>query len=67
MINKEQKIPCPVCNTEIHFDTHQLLKGYKFSCQNCSASIGVSSESVSVVKESMEKYESLKQRASVKK
>ncbi|MCW3102330.1 MAG: hypothetical protein JWO09_770 [Bacteroidetes bacterium] len=60
MINKDQSIPCPVCQTKIPFDTHQLLTGVQFSCSNCSAAIGLSTESKKLVEETMVKLEDLK-------
>lgn len=43
MINQEQNIPCPVCNTKIPFQVTELLKGVQFKCPNtqCDASIGL--------------------------
>lgn len=60
MINNEQSIPCPVCNTKIPFDTKQLLLGVKFVCPNCNAAIGLADESKPIVKETMEKFEAIK-------
>jgi transcription initiation factor IIE alpha subunit len=60
MINPEQSIPCPVCQTKIPFDTRQLLMGVQFACPNCNASIGLASESHQLVQETMEKFEDMK-------
>lgn len=60
MINLEQSIPCPVCNTKIPFDTKQLLLGIKFECPNCKAAIGLAEESKPIVKETIEKFEEIK-------
>ena len=44
MIDQEQSIPCPVCNTKIPFQVTELLIGVQFKCPNaqCDASIGLS-------------------------
>jgi len=60
MIN-EQKIPCPQCKTDIHFDVTILLQGGGFSCKTCGAVISIASDSMSVAQETYKKYESLKQ------
>ncbi len=60
MINSEQSIPCPVCETKIPFDTKQLIMGAKFVCSNCQAAIGLADESKPIVKETMEKFEAVK-------
>ena len=60
MTNTTQIIPCPVCQTNIPFDTKQLLMGVKFTCPNCQASIGLDSESKPLVEKTLEKFEDLK-------
>jgi len=60
MLNQDQKIPCPVCKTPIHFDTYQLLSGTQFKCTNCDSSIGLSAESRPLVEETMKKFEDMK-------
>ena len=60
MINFDQTIPCPVCGTKIHFNTRELLKGVKFTCSNCSASIGLSNESKPLVQDVMDKFDNIK-------
>ncbi|OEK01339.1 hypothetical protein BFP97_07345 [Roseivirga sp. 4D4] len=60
MINLDQSIPCPVCQTKIPFDTKQLLMGVQFSCPNCQAAIGLSDQSKPLVQETMDKFEELK-------
>ena len=62
MINQDQSIACPVCQTKIPFDTNQLLRGVKFSCPNeqCDASIGLSTESQPMVEKSIEKFNEIK-------
>ncbi len=57
MINTEQSIPCPTCNTKIPFDTKQLLLGVQFTCSNCHAAIGLATESKTVVEDAMIKFE----------
>ncbi len=59
MIN-EQKIPCPVCSTQIPFEVSALLKGVKFACPNCQAMIGMAPESMDMAKNAIEQYEQLK-------
>jgi len=62
MINLEQAIPCPTCQTKIPFDAHQLMMGVQFACPGCHALIGLASESRPEVAETMEKFDNLKQR-----
>ena len=64
MINPEQSIPCPVCSTKIPFDTKQLLMGVKFVCPNCQAAIGLAEERKPIVKETLEKFEAIKEKFS---
>lgn len=66
MINKEQTIPCPVCQTKIPFDTKQLLLGMQFVCSNCHAAIGLAQESKPIVEETMNKFEDIKSKLSHK-
>ncbi len=61
MINQEQAIPCPTCQTKIPFDAQQLLMGVQFACPGCHALIGLASESKPQVQETMQKFENLKQ------
>ncbi len=60
MINSDQNIPCPVCQTKIPFDTKQLLMGVQFVCPNCQAAIGLADQSKPLVQETMDKFEQLK-------
>ena len=62
MINQENSIQCPACNTKIPFDVKMLLSGMKFSCpySECDASIGLSQESAPLVEQTLEKLEALK-------
>tara|TARA_R110002072_G_scaffold85317_4_gene193405 strand:+ start:4958 stop:5161 length:204 start_codon:yes stop_codon:yes gene_type:complete len=62
MKNKEQVIPCPVCNTKIPFDTNQLLMGTSFICPNeqCNASIALSKESKPEIENVITKFENIK-------
>lgn len=57
----DQTIPCPSCNTTIHFDVSELLKGKSFACEGCGAKIALSTESKDNVKESMEDFNKLKE------
>jgi len=59
----EQKINCPQCQSEILFDIYTLLKGGKFICQNCHAEISLAKESRDKVKDTMDKFEDVKQQA----
>ncbi len=63
MIN-EQKIPCPICKTQISFNAILLLQGAQFSCQNCQAIVAIAPESVDVTKYARELFEQLKQHSS---
>lgn len=58
MIN-EQKIPCPQCKTDIHFDVTILLQGGGFSCKTCSSVVSIASDSMSEAKNVYKTYESL--------
>ena len=60
MINQEQAIPCPSCNTKIPFDVYQLLAGAKFTCPTCYASIGLPTESKGIVQETIGKFDKVK-------
>ncbi len=62
MMNLEQSIPCPTCQTKIPFDVQQLLRGMEFSCPGCHASIGISTESRPLVEETMEKFSEMKKK-----
>lgn len=55
-------IPCPLCKTQIAIDAQALLTGQKFNCPNtnCDASIGLAHESKDTVRDTMEKFEDLK-------
>lgn len=66
MINQEQHIPCPVCNTKIPFDVMLLMKGTQFKCPNieCDASVGMAQESKAVVGEALNKLAEIKGMAS---
>lgn len=64
MIQQNQNIPCPICNTKIPFDTKQLMMGIRFGCPNCDASIGLAEESKELVEQTMEKFEAVKGRIS---
>lgn len=59
MINQKNSIPCPVCKSLITFDIRSLLEGIQFTCPNCNASIGISAESMGIVKETMEQFDKL--------
>lgn len=60
MINTEQTIPCPTCQTKIPFDIYQLLNGAQFTCPTCFGTIGLAPESSSTVKETMQKFDGVK-------
>lgn len=62
MINKDQYIPCQVCNTPVPFDTNQFLRGVSFSCPNpkCDARYGLPMASRGVVRDTMDQLEKLK-------
>lgn len=60
MINKDQSIPCPVCNTSIPFELNKLLAGVQFVCPTCMAAIGLSGESKEIVKDTMTKLQEIK-------
>lgn len=62
MINKDQKIPCQLCNTPVPFDMDQFIKGYSFACPNpdCDARYSMPVDTRGVVRSAMVKYEQLK-------
>ena len=53
----DQYIPCPVCKTQIPIDLHLLVQGMQFSCPNCQAAIGLSTESRPIVNEAVDNFE----------
>ena len=57
-----QHLPCPVCQTDIPFNTEQLLLGHQFRCPNpaCEASIGLAAESKDAVSQTIEKFNDIK-------
>ena len=62
MINQEQVIPCPVCQTKIPFDPIQLMQGVQYACPNinCDAVIGLAQESKPTVEAAMDKFNEMK-------
>ncbi|WP_422359211.1 hypothetical protein [Reichenbachiella sp.] len=64
MMNKDQIMPCQVCQTPVPFDTHQFLQGFRFSCPNvnCDASYGLPQDSQGMVKKTIDQLEKLKAR-----
>lgn len=60
MENFNSSINCPDCATSIIINTKQLLLGYKFSCPSCNLSIGLSSDSRSVVENTIQKFDQFK-------
>ncbi len=62
MTNRDQRIPCQLCNTPVPFDTEQFLQGFTFSCPNpdCDASYSIPTESRGMVKHAMDEFENLK-------
>ena len=61
-MNLEQSIPCPTCGTKIPFDVHQLLVGVQFVCPGCSALIGLSNDSRETVKQTVEKFDEMREK-----
>lgn len=60
MVN-EQYIRCPDCGSQIPFDPYALVRGERFACPQCPAvSIGLDPGSREIVKNSLQKLESLK-------
>lgn len=55
-----QQLNCPDCSTPIFFDTKKLLLGEKFSCSACGTSIGLDPKATETVKDSMQKFNDLK-------
>lgn len=56
----QQQLPCPVCSTQIPFDTKQLIAGVQFQCPNCQSVVGLSMESKPLVEDAMKKLEEIK-------
>lgn len=67
MINKNQCIPCPVCNTSIPIELNKLLAGLQFVCPNCKAAIGLANESKEIVENTMSKLKKIKDNLSTQK
>lgn len=61
MINEDSTIPCPVCKIPIPFNVHSLLAGVSFSCPKCLASVGLTQESKSIVGQTVDRLERIKQ------
>lgn len=58
-MNTSQTIPCPVCRTPIPFDINRMLKGERFSCPKCDATIALTSESCHQVQDAVDKLNKL--------
>lgn len=59
--NTSQKIPCPVCKNDIHFETLALLQGAQFSCNHCDAKISLMADSIPKAKEVYQKFKQVKE------
>ena len=59
-MESSQYIRCPDCNTQIPFDPHELIRGTRFGCPNCSVSIGIERGSRETVKNALDKLGELK-------
>lgn len=53
-------LPCPVCSTKIPADSTQLVAGTKFSCPNCSAKIGLTTNSRPKAQQAVETLKKLR-------
>ncbi|WP_115718184.1 hypothetical protein [Gallaecimonas mangrovi] len=53
-------IPCPNCGTEIPIETDTLLKGSRFCCGHCGASVGLCAGSRPVVSKALNAFDTLK-------
>jgi len=62
MVNNTQSIPCPICSTSINFDPQQLIQGFKFACNNCHATVGLTQDSIPLVASVYEKIDELKKK-----
>lgn len=62
MMTQMQTIACPNCQQPITFDVKMLLTGSQFQCSGCHSSIGLATESKTIVEKTMEKFEQLKNR-----
>lgn len=63
-----QSLPCPVCNTQIPFDLQQLIRGARFACSNCGATIGIAAdENAPKIEDRFEKFNELKKSINSKK
>lgn len=40
-MSKQQTLPCPECQTPIPFDVEAMLRGEKFQCTKCHATVGL--------------------------
>lgn len=59
-MNFQQNIPCPDCGESIPIDSGLLLQGHEFTCPGCLVSISLAAESKGIVKESLHKFNNLK-------
>lgn len=60
----QSQIPCPQCGGNIILDTHLLLAGQKFSCQQCHAQVGLSPQSQPDVAQAVQGFEALQRQKS---
>jgi transcription elongation factor Elf1 len=51
MINANQTLKCPTCNSNIQIDVKQLLEGAQFHCDACMSVIRLSVEGRNIVKD----------------
>lgn len=60
MMAINQILQCPMCNGNVPYNVQQLIMGAKFTCPTCGAGIGLAVENKSIVGETMEKLQMLK-------
>ena len=56
----EQFIRCPDCGSQIVFDPYALVRGERFACPKCPASIGLAPGSRDIVKNTLDELATLK-------
>lgn len=54
---KTSTIACPNCSTPILLEIVQLLQGTKFTCPTCQATVGLSTDSKSILEQAVKSYE----------
>lgn len=67
-MSSTSSLPCPVCQAKVPFDVEQLIRGARFACSNCGATIGIAAdENAPKIEDRFEKLNELKKSINSKK